>query len=178
MKKNDDCSTIKAEDSCDSNSKCTWCVSAAVPSACYDKEDAAKLPGSIFSCDNTFFAPPAADKCESHSGESDCDGDSDCTWCVSAAVPSKCYNKQDAASLPSSIFSCDNTFWSRPSPPKEEISETKKMINTMIGVDNCESHSGESDCDGDSDCTWCVSAAVPSKCYNKKDAASLPSSIF
>jgi len=29
---------------------CAWCESAAVPSACYTKEDAAKLPPAVFTC--------------------------------------------------------------------------------------------------------------------------------
>ena len=31
---------------------CTWCKCSAVPSACYTKADAAKLPGGVFACDS------------------------------------------------------------------------------------------------------------------------------
>ena len=44
----------------------------------------------------------------SYSDQSSCDADDACSWCKCSAVPSKCYNKKDAASLPSSIFACDN----------------------------------------------------------------------
>lgn len=36
-----------------------------------------------------------------------CNGEADCTWCKSAAVPSSCYALNDAAHLPPSIFQCD-----------------------------------------------------------------------
>lgn len=39
------------ETTCDADAKCTWCQSAAVPSGCKTKADAAKLPSSIFKCD-------------------------------------------------------------------------------------------------------------------------------
>ena len=38
-------------DSCDADSACTWCKSAAVASSCKDINDAKALPPSIFSCD-------------------------------------------------------------------------------------------------------------------------------
>jgi len=41
----------KDKNSCDSNAACSWCLCAAVPSACHTIEDAAGLPSSIFQCD-------------------------------------------------------------------------------------------------------------------------------
>jgi cathepsin X len=38
------------EKSCSSDSKCTWCKAAAVPSACFQKEDAKRLPSGVFTC--------------------------------------------------------------------------------------------------------------------------------
>ena len=29
---------------------CSWCVSAAVPAACYTEEDAKRLPPGVFAC--------------------------------------------------------------------------------------------------------------------------------
>jgi cathepsin L len=40
--------------------------------------------------------------------ESDCHADSTCSWCISAAVPSACNTVEDAKSLPSAVFQCDN----------------------------------------------------------------------
>lgn len=37
--------------SCDANTTCTWCKSAAVPSSCNTIADAKKLPPAVFSCD-------------------------------------------------------------------------------------------------------------------------------
>jgi hypothetical protein len=43
--------TYKTESECDTDSKCTWCNSSAVASACHSAEFAQKLPPSIFACD-------------------------------------------------------------------------------------------------------------------------------
>lgn len=32
---------------------CVWCTSAAVPSACYNAKEAAKLPPAVFVCDTS-----------------------------------------------------------------------------------------------------------------------------
>merc|ERR1711968_282020 len=57
------CESITSQDSCDKNSACTWCKAAAVPSKCYNKEDAKKLPPGVFACDSSLAlmapAPPA-----------------------------------------------------------------------------------------------------------------------
>merc|ERR1711871_1148978 len=57
------CESITSQDSCDKNSACTWCKAAAVPSKCYSKEDAKKLPPGVFACDSSLAlmapAPPA-----------------------------------------------------------------------------------------------------------------------
>merc|ERR1739845_170730 len=46
-----DCSTYKDQSTCDKDVDCTWCKSAAVPSACNTVEDAKNLPPSVFTCD-------------------------------------------------------------------------------------------------------------------------------
>eukprot|EP00439_Symbiodinium_sp_Y106_P058985 s2459_g8.t1 len=43
-------SSHKAKADCDADTKCTWCEASAVPSACYTKENAAKLPPAVFTC--------------------------------------------------------------------------------------------------------------------------------
>merc|ERR1719183_2073035 len=40
--------------SCDKDSSCTWCKCAAVPSKCYTKADAKKLPPGVFACDSVL----------------------------------------------------------------------------------------------------------------------------
>ena len=45
-----DCDSIKTEDSCHT-SGCSWCLSAAVPSACKTKDEARQLPPAVFQCD-------------------------------------------------------------------------------------------------------------------------------
>ena len=35
---------------CTAAPNCVWCVAAAVPSACYTKADAERLPPAVFTC--------------------------------------------------------------------------------------------------------------------------------
>mmetsp|Transcript_23855 Transcript_23855/g.38339 ORF Transcript_23855/g.38339 Transcript_23855/m.38339 type:complete len:248 (-) Transcript_23855:121-864(-) len=42
--------------SCDADSKCTWCKAGAVPSSCFEKENAKKLPPGVFVCDSVEIA--------------------------------------------------------------------------------------------------------------------------
>lgn len=42
----------KDQASCDADSKCTWCKAGAVPSSCFEKVNAAKLPPGVFVCDS------------------------------------------------------------------------------------------------------------------------------
>jgi hypothetical protein len=39
------------EAACKAAPGCAWCVSAAVPAACYTDSDAARLPPGVFACD-------------------------------------------------------------------------------------------------------------------------------
>lgn len=39
-----------SETRCAAAPDCVWCVAAAVPSACYSKSDAARLPPAVFTC--------------------------------------------------------------------------------------------------------------------------------
>merc|ERR1711966_147459 len=48
--------------------------------------------------------------CDGLSSQSACDAASDCSWCKCAAVPSKCYSKEDAKKLPPGVFSCDSSL--------------------------------------------------------------------
>ncbi|EFN57523.1 hypothetical protein CHLNCDRAFT_143122 [Chlorella variabilis] len=48
---NVDCQSYLDEVSCDdSPNYCVWCMSAAVPSACYSEEEAKRLPAAVFKC--------------------------------------------------------------------------------------------------------------------------------
>eukprot|EP00435_Cladocopium_sp_Y103_P038877 s1387_g10.t1 len=52
----------------------------------------------------------ADDACHNaHTAKSDCVADSKCSWCEASAVPSACYTKEDAAKLPSAVFTCGTT---------------------------------------------------------------------
>jgi hypothetical protein len=53
--------------------------------------------------------PPHAgqeDSCAKRFGHADCTADPLCVWCESRAVPSQCYAREDAGSLPAGIFAC------------------------------------------------------------------------
>lgn len=45
------CNALKDNSSCWANDKCSWCVSAAVPSACHSLENTKYLPPPNFNCD-------------------------------------------------------------------------------------------------------------------------------
>ena len=200
-----------SQDSCDADSQCTWCVSAAVRSKCFAVDDAEKLPSAVFHCDakaeeeqvaeeekedfdmETFVDAiygETSDECDAnHSSQSSCDSDSECTWCVSAAVRSKCFNALDAAKLPSAVFTCDakskkemKKLEKKPVVAhvhNHQYHETLRSLGFEKTSDECDAdYSSQGSCDADSDCTWCVSAAVRSKCFNVEDAAKLPSAVF
>jgi len=44
------CEDLKDSPTCDADATCTWCKSAAVPSACHPLADAKKLPSPVFVC--------------------------------------------------------------------------------------------------------------------------------
>eukprot|EP00945_MAST-04E_sp_MAST-4E-sp1_P002342 g2342.t1 len=41
------------EKSCVADDKCSWCLCEALPSACWTKADAAKLPSGVYKCTNS-----------------------------------------------------------------------------------------------------------------------------
>lgn len=41
------------QSSCDANSTCTWCKCAALPSGCFEKVNAKKLPAGVYICDSS-----------------------------------------------------------------------------------------------------------------------------
>jgi len=148
---NDACSATD-QDSCDGADACTWCKSAAVASRCYDVNDAKSLPASIFACDklsdeigqiedakvHAHFNPHekkiemTTENAECSATDQDsCDAVDACTWCKSAAVASRCYDSNDAKSLPASIFSCDKLMTEFENSD-EEVS-MKANIDKMMG---------------------------------------------
>lgn len=48
----DPCTQYGNQLNCDANTTCTWCKCAAVPSSCFTKEQAKKLPPAVFACDS------------------------------------------------------------------------------------------------------------------------------
>jgi len=50
----DACKTAHStQTACKGDASCTWCKAAAVPSSCFTKENAKKLPAAVFQCDQT-----------------------------------------------------------------------------------------------------------------------------
>jgi len=45
------CHNFQDEQSCDLSEECSWCASMAIPSSCYPKELAQRLPPAVFHCD-------------------------------------------------------------------------------------------------------------------------------
>jgi len=100
-KMNEVCS-FTSEDSCNADSGCSWCKSAAVKAKCNTLANAKKLPAAVFSCSkiNPFDKPNA--ECEGLSKDK-CNADK-CSWCISAAVKPACRDPQMAAKLPPAVF--------------------------------------------------------------------------
>lgn len=101
-------------------------------------DDAKALPPSIFACDavseETVEVARSLQEentdCTTLSSQSSCDAVDQCSWCRSAAVRSQCLSKDDAKSLPPSIFACDKLSAEQEMslPPKKEH---KKHENGM-----------------------------------------------
>lgn len=47
---NAECEALKDETTCAATPPCVWCVSAAVPPACYTADEAKRLPPAVFQC--------------------------------------------------------------------------------------------------------------------------------
>ena len=89
-----------------------------------------------------------------------------CSWCESGAVGSSCMSNQDAASLPSSVFTCTSSV--------TELAATgSTACEDIKNEDTCMSSS-----EGSQTCSWCTSGAVGASCMKHDDAAGLPSSVF
>jgi GH25 family lysozyme M1 (1,4-beta-N-acetylmuramidase) len=102
-----------------------------------------------------------ASNCDSITSKSDCSL-KNCSWCSSGAVGDSCVSNEDAAALPSSVFTC-----------------TKNVdAYYFMSSNDCESFSDESKCMNSHECSWCDSAAVGSSCMSSSDAAGLPAAVF
>jgi len=53
-----------SQDDCQTDAACTWCKAAAVPSSCFTKENAKKLPPAVFECSGGSSAPQQRRKSE------------------------------------------------------------------------------------------------------------------
>jgi hypothetical protein len=57
----------------------------------------------------TLLAYTSADSCgDKYTAQTKCDADATCTWCKNAALPSACWTKANAKSLPSGMYQCDS----------------------------------------------------------------------
>jgi hypothetical protein len=149
------------ENSCNADSACSWCKSAAVASSCNEIADAKTLPPSIFSCAKVSEEPVKDVDCRgTYHDQNSCDANAACSWCRSAAVASACNTLADARTLPSAIFACD------------------KVQEEVKAFDCRGTYHDQNSCDANDACTWCKSAAVASACNTVEDAAKLPAAIF
>eukprot|EP00238_Polyblepharides_amylifera_P000090 CAMPEP_0196570834 /NCGR_PEP_ID=MMETSP1081-20130531/1022_1 /TAXON_ID=36882 /ORGANISM="Pyramimonas amylifera, Strain CCMP720" /LENGTH=215 /DNA_ID=CAMNT_0041887513 /DNA_START=52 /DNA_END=699 /DNA_ORIENTATION=+ len=93
----DACMKITEQEKCSTNSTCTWCKSAAIPSECLSKELAKYLPSSVFECDTEVLP---FQKCLEHAQDHyECSADkpNKCVYCKSQVplVPSYCATEDD-----------------------------------------------------------------------------------
>jgi hypothetical protein len=80
---------------------CSWCRSAAIPSACYTDAQAATLPPGVFTCGNATQTTCGVAKTATN-----CAAIPACVWCHAAAIPSACWNFLNATHLPPAVWQC------------------------------------------------------------------------
>jgi len=90
-----------AKDACVANKTCTWCVSAAVPSSCFTKENGAKLPPAVFQCGS------ATVKAVRRRSEILSQADTEAMGVVWRGNSSKSHDLLQAVALPDSFSWCD-----------------------------------------------------------------------
>ncbi|RHY52146.1 hypothetical protein DYB30_008509 [Aphanomyces astaci] len=180
---NDRCHLFNNKDACLGSSEgkpCYWCASAAVPSSCFDEDEAAQLPPAVFQCMKED-ATPANSGCHFYNSEASCqqntEGDKPCYWCKSAAVPSQCYNETEAEQLPPAVFQCDMKKKSLVFEA-DVVDLAAVTTDAFISVLSFLTYSCIHNTEGGEPCYWCKSAAVPSMCYNETEAKLLPPAIF
>ena len=105
----------------------------------------------------------SASDCDSITSQASC-ASASCAWCTSGAVGDSCVSPEDAAALPSAVFSCS----------------TGAAVENyhFMATSSCESVSAEDKCTSTSGCSWCDSAAVGSSCMSSSDASALPAAVF
>jgi hypothetical protein len=145
----DDCAKLKDENTCNAASKCSWCKSAAVRSACNSIESAKTLPDSIFSCSKlseepveekphmyaNFWLRDDQDDCSKLKDQNSCDALDKCSWCKSAAVRSSCNSLENARALPPAVFACDKVT-------EEMTSSTRPSIMPRFDFGDHKQHHG------------------------------------
>jgi len=159
-----DCDSMTSKSAC-ATASCSWCTSGAVGDSCVSPEDAAALPSAVFSCSPSVTASyhfMTTSSCEAETDADKCTSTSGCSWCDSAAVGSSCMSSDDAAALPSSVFTCKDA----------------SVSYQFLAASSCEAVSAEDKCTSTSGCSWCDSAAVGFSCMSSDDAAALPSAVF
>ncbi|ETW04213.1 hypothetical protein H310_04555 [Aphanomyces invadans] len=195
------CHSYNSKDACLKSldeKPCLWCSSAAVPSSCYEDDEAAQLPPGVFECTKETLEAPPNHGCHFYNTEASCvqntEGDKPCFWCKSAAVPSQCYNETEAEQLPPAVFQCD--MMQKALVFKADVVDLAALASPnvpVIPVDSeswwldpvnhgCHFYNAKESCihntEGGKPCYWCKSAAVPSTCYNETEAKQLPPAIF
>jgi hypothetical protein len=136
--------------------------------------------------------------CNKLSADDSCHSDKKCSWCKSAAVKSSCHSIENAKALPAAVFQCDNlsTDFILPTTTCDDECKQTCCLNgggdactsacgctscdTMLEdvAEDCEKLSSSDSCDGNDECSWCKSGAVPPACHSLEDAKKLPSAVF
>jgi len=149
----------KNQTACDADTStgggCTWCKCAAVPSSCWTKENAKKLPAGVYTCDSLALtgkplSPAAAAKPETHA--------------------------ELIHDLRTSVHHQTDT------PITKAVLPASHSLATKVD-DPCHAkYKNQTACDADTStgggCTWCKCAAVPSSCWTKENAKKLPAGVY
>jgi hypothetical protein len=121
---NDDCRELGYGKNCTDNpgcAACHWKLNIPHWNFCVSNGTASHLPKFLFECcssgDTPAPEPPHAQymendevgsPCMDLNTEEECTGNAACSWCISQAVPSQCFSKEDASKLPPAVFACSS----------------------------------------------------------------------
>ncbi len=102
----DDACKYSTEVACLTNSSCSWCKCAAVPSSCQTYQAASKLPPSVFLCGNSTIT-----ECEHLKTNATCAKMTSCSWCnVGKAGKTVCANFMNATALIKAGATCTGPY--------------------------------------------------------------------
>jgi len=121
-----------------------------------------------------FLSARANDACNGkYTDQESCAADAACAWCKASAVPSACYTKEDAKSLPAGVFTCGAARRHRSEILSREVQEgmgivwrgnSSKSHDLLLGAVEYPEEFTWCNKDGKSYCTKSLNQHIPQYC--------------